>query len=432
MGDPAGPDVRSDIAHLGRRLGFGLRPSELDALAPGGYEAAVEDLLAVSGPDAADANPAPAFSVPRVAGTSVEARQAAEADRRRQSVELVTWWLRRMVATSLPLVEKMVLLWHGHFATSIQKVREPLYMYDQNQILRSSGLGRFTDLTMAVAKDPAMLVWLDSNSNVKGHPNENFARELMELFTLGIGNYSEDDVKEAARCFTGWGLDRASDSFVFRPRQHDDGAKTLLGRTGDLSGEDAITLVTGLAASARFVVGRLWSHLAYPVATTDPVVDDLVGAYGHGDVAALVKAIALHPRFRSADARNGLVKQPIEWMIGSLRALGLPADTRAGADLRSLGQTPFEPPSVGGWPQNAYWLSTASALARLRSATRLAGLADLSALTSTAEADRPAAVARLLGVDAWSAATASALSDAAANPKALVALALVSAEYVVN
>ncbi|MHB8671354.1 MAG: DUF1800 domain-containing protein [Acidimicrobiales bacterium] len=435
--------TRSRIAHLYRRAGFGATPAQLDDATAKGYEATVDGLLDLNRPDPrADSVTPPSFTDPTadplVQGGRVPAdpaaRKALQQRAHDEGRELVMWWLDRMVAAERPLAEKLTLIWHGHFATSIEKVRAASFMYRQNELFRSLGAGSFEALTQAVAKDPAMLVWLDSSSNVARSPNENFARELMELFTLGIGNYTEDDVKAAARCFTGWKLNRRTGTYSFAPAQHDHGQKTVLGHTGDLNGEDVITLLTRHPVSARFVVARLWSHFARPVATDDPVVADLAQAYaGDLDVAKLLRAMFLHPEFTSPAVRTGLVRTPIEWLVGALRALGLWAtDPALDAGLRQLGQVPFQPPNVGGWPQNAYWLTTASTLGRLRLAARLAVAADLSALSTASKPDRPDLVARLLSLDGWSPTTASALAGAAGDPRALVTLSLVSPEFLTN
>jgi uncharacterized protein (DUF1800 family) len=423
-------DTRARIAHLYRRAGFGARPDELDAAAARGYEATVVRLLEPHpGPDPV-APPALVVTDPSVlAGAQ---RPETQRQLRSDTETLILWWLDRM-ALANPLPEKLALLWHGHFATAIQKVRLAAFMHRQNQIFRSLGAGSFEALTQAVAKDPAMLIWLDSNTNKKGHPNENFARELLELFTLGIGNYSEDDVKEAARCFTGWTLDRASGAFAFHAPQHDDGSKTVLGQSGTFGGEDVITRITRAPASAAFVVAKVWSHLAYPVTPSDPVVPGLVRAYAADlDIGKLVRAVFLHPQFVSAQARTGLVKQPIEFVVGALRATGLKPSAHADVIplLTAMGQTPFEPPSVGGWPQNGYWLSTAAALARLRFAAAVASRADVTALGAMAPSTRPDAVARLLSVE-WTPATRAALAKTD-DARTLLTLALVAPEYVLN
>jgi uncharacterized protein (DUF1800 family) len=455
----------SDIAHLLRRAGFGATPAELDAAASAGYAATVESLLAGTGtaPDPTGDQVAPppfaAYQRPTGAAGTPQRLAATKAELRTLRAELAPlqeWWLDRMIVTSTPLREKLTLLWHGHFATAISKVQDPKLMYLQNQLFRTLGAGRFDDLTQAVAKSGAMMLWLDTATDKKAHPNENFARELMELFTLGVGNYTQDDVEAAARCFTGWAYDRATDQWRLQPRQHDDGVKTLLGTTGDLSGEDAITVILARPESARFVAAKVWSHLAYPVTPADPVVSDLVPAYGPGhDLTALLRAVLTHPAFLSPAARTGLVKQPIEYLVGAARSLGLDArGARLGANglpsptpppaggrprptlvtaATALAQTPFNPPNVGGWPQNGYWLNTATAVARQQIAQALARQADLSVVAGASPSQRPAAAARLLGVvDGWGPTTTAALAGVAGDPATLVATALVSPEYVLN
>ncbi|HEX9530632.1 MAG TPA: DUF1800 domain-containing protein [Acidimicrobiales bacterium] len=429
-------DIRAQVAHLYRRAGFGATAAELDQAASQGVEATVAKLMAGLGePDhGADAVADPLLGAAGAgavggAGQDRAARAQLAADRK----ALALWWLDRMAASTGPLREKLALLWHGHFATGIQKVRLAAYMFRQNQIFRALGAGSFETLTQAVAKDPAMLVWLDSNTNVRSHPNENFARELMELFTLGIGNYTEDDVKEAARCFTGWAVNRSADSFVFRANQHDGGVKTVLGRSGNFGGEDVVTVLTRSPAAARLVPARLWSHLAYPVSATDPVVSELATGYARDlSVDSLVRAILSHRKFMAPQARTGLVKQPVEYVVGAFRALGLKPSEHPEvlAALAGLGQVPFEPPSVGGWLQNGYWLSTAAALTRLRFAALVAGRADLSAIAGAAPAARPAALERLLSVN-WTPSTANTLANAT-DPRLVVALGLVAPEYVLN
>ena len=438
--------VRSDIALLHRRAGFGLKGPELDSLVPAGYEAAVEGLISgLRGPDpAGDAVAVPAFPDVRRPGktASPAERQAVNAELRAGLNALQDWWMQRMVATSTPLREKLTLFWHGHFATGVSKVRDPKLMYLQNELFRHQGSGSFEGLTQAVAKDGAMMFWLDTETDNAAHPNENFARELMELFTIGIGNYNQDDVTAGARSFTGWAYSRASYRYFFQAAQHDYGTKVFLDQTGDFNGTDVISILVRQPESARFVLAKLWSHFAYPVTPADPVVDDLVGSYGPGfDVAGALRAIFLHPAFRSEPTRTGLVKPPIEYLVGAARALGLKAGAppSGGGTGRlslarvssALGQEPFNPPSVGGWGQNSYWLDTATADIRLQAALLLARRADSSWIESLPVSQRPAAVADSLGLDGWGPTTAAALASQADRPQQLVALALVSPEYVV-
>ncbi|ADP82650.1 protein of unknown function DUF1800 [Pseudofrankia inefficax] len=441
---------RSDLAFLYRRAAFGARPAELDAAVGRGYAATVDALIGATA--TASLEPPPAFApltLPKSADPAARATYAKMV--RDQATTLAGWWMRRMVATDVPFVEKLTFFWHGHFATSIVKVRSAAMMLAQNQIFREQGTGRFDALALSAAHDPAMLVWLDAGQNRKEHPNENFARELMELFTLGIGNYTETDVREAARAFTGWRVDKARTGFQLAAAQHDDGTKTVLGKSGNLSGEDVIALVTHSPASARWVCGRLFTRFAAPTApTANPAAAAMLAAYGPTlDVGAAARAMLLSPAFLAT--RGQLVPQPVEYVVGVLRALGLrvapaAADgsgraTEAGAGpgalkqkavlavLSGLGQIPFDPPSVGGWPSNAAWLTTASTQVRAKFAAAAAAAADLSAIADEPAASRADAVAHLLSVDGWTVRTRTALAATGGNPARLVALALLSPEY---
>jgi uncharacterized protein (DUF1800 family) len=284
-----------------------------------------------------------------------------------------------------------------------------------------------------------MLIWLDAASDKKENPNENFARELLERFTMGIGTYSELDVRAAAFCFTGWRFDRATGSFVVDQHQHSTTPQTFLGIPGITTGQQVIDIASHSSASARYVPAAFWSHLAYPVTTSDPVVAELSIAYaGDHNVAKLLAAIFTHPKFTSAQAATGLVKQPVEYLVGALRALQVPPSAVMSSQLpvydvlADLGQIPFDPPSVGGWSQNEYWLSTAAALARWRFASRLARVADISPVSDVPPSSRLDAAAALLGITGWTAPSAATLREARANPEELMTLAMVSPEYVTN
>jgi uncharacterized protein (DUF1800 family) len=363
-----------------------------------------------------------------------QAQQAEQRTNREEGRRLGQWWIDRMVLSTTPLRERLTLFWHDHFATSVQKVKDPELMYRQNEIFRARGAGNFEALAQAVAKDPAMLVWLDANENRKGSPNENFARELFELFLLGIGNYTEADIREAARAFTGWQYRRQTGAFTLAPAQHDTASKTVFGQTGNFGGEDVIRMAVAQPASVTYVTSKLWSGFAYPVGAEHPVVKQLAAGFAKDlDVGQLMRAIFLHPEFVAPASRTGLVKQPIEYVVGTMRALGLRA-AAVGANLPTtldgLGQQPFAPPSVGGWPQNGYWLTTSFALSRLRFASTVASKAKVDVLAAVPVADRPAAVARLLSVDGWGTSTSTGLAQVANDPRALLSVALVAPEYV--
>ncbi len=434
-------ELISNLAHLYRRAGFGAPLDRLKQLAPAGYNAAVDALLVRSpGDPGADAIPRPNTVITLAASEieTIEERKARNQTRAAQRREITMWWMDRMVATSVPLREKLTFFWHGHFATSIEKVNEAAFMLSQNEIFRSLGSGRFEALTQAVAKDPAMMIWLDSNQNKKGSPNENFARELMELFTIGIGSYTDADVREAARAFTGWRINRKTGEFSVLKGQHDAGQKTILGRVGAYGGEEVISLLANHPAATRFVASKLWSRFAFPVNPDDPIVTEVAAGFASdGDITTLMRSIFRHPEFVSKRAKQGLVKQPVEWMVGALRALNLPfsnGPTRPQIllnALRDLNQVPFAPPSVGGWPQNGYWVSTATAHARLATAATLSRSANLSWLTGVPASQRLDVLASQLGLDGWTSATTAALVKAN-DPKSQLAIALVSPEYVLN
>jgi len=427
--------LRSDLAHLYRRAGFGATPAELDAAVTAGYAATVAAL--VRPPSASDqgvlATPPPQLTVappPAVKDTAAQ-RKAYQAQVSSEGRALGLWWLDRMVMATNPFPEKLTFFWHGHFATAMSKVRSAALMLRQNELLRTGGLGAFDALDLAIARDPAMMIWLDENQNIAGRPNENFARENMELFTLGYGNYSEDDVREGARCYTGWRYNHVSDAFVEVAAKHDNGVKTVLGHTGNFDGGDLIKILTHSDASYRWISTRVWCRFAKTI-TTDPVVNTLMTTYAPQlNIGALMNATFTSPLF--LQTKGELVKQPVEYVVGALRALKL----RAGNDiylgyLQSLGQVPFEPPNVGGWPFDDGWLTTAASYTRMKFARYVASHGDISAVADEPVSARADAAAHLLSVDTWGTQTRVALAQVAQDPQALMTLALCAPEYVVN
>jgi len=436
-------EERRDVALLWRRAGFGATPAELDRSVEQGWDATVAELCDTSAADpAAGAVTPPTFDTERILSSLAAAKDdkaAKKAGRqvaRQESQQLMLWWLRRMVAAERPLREKLTWFWHGHFATSVQKVRLAELMYGQNQSFRRLGTGDFEALAQALVIDPAMLLWLDGNKSSKADPNENLARELLELFLLGHGHhahqpYTEDDVKAAARALTGWRLDRTMTvTASFAANRHDGDSKTFLGETGRWGASDIVRIAVADDASAPFVVSRLCSRLVRPVEVDDPMVVDLAAGFGRDhDVSALCRRMFAHDGFRSAATRTGLVKQPVDWVVGAHRSLGLVPNAALLKPLQMLGQVPFLPPSVGGWPEGRAWLSTGAAEVRLRLARELAARADLSQVSSVSPAARPDATARLLGIDRWGPSSSAALSKAADDPTTLVTLALVAPEH---
>src|SRR5450432_4935955 len=232
----------------------------------------------------------------------------------REGLDLRGWWVEEMLATPSPLTERMTLFWHNHFVSSQQKVKLAELMYRQNVTLRANALGNFGVLLHAIGRDPAMVIYLDSAQNRKGTPNENFAREVMELFTLGEGNYTEQDVKEAARAFTGWSLDRTSGQFVFRRFIHDDGVKTVLGRTGNLDGDQVLDILLAQPATAEFVTSKLWREFVSPDPDPREVrrIAQLFRSSNY-DIKVALRALLTCDAFWAPENRGTLVKSPVEF-----------------------------------------------------------------------------------------------------------------------
>lgn len=439
---------RALVGHLLRRSGFGASGSEIDAAVGLGYQALVDGLFAPGADPGAEATPPPSgLAEPAAGGQATPAqKKAANAERTQAAYDLIAWWITRMTAARRPWAEKRTFFWHGHFATSVQKVRSAQLMLGQNQTQRALGGGDFRTLMRAMLTDPAMMIWLDAAGSTAKAPNENLARESMELFSLGVGNYTEQDVRQAALALTGWRLNRASGQAVFAPGPHAAGPETILGKTASFDVDSFTDLLMAQQANPRFIASRMWFRLASSSPIPTDVLARLTGAYGSGhDLAALARAVFTDPVFMSPasgtlSARYALVKQPVEYVVGVLRALRItpPADGAAKesailrAALTGMGQVPFLPPNVGGWPSGTLWLTTAATQARIVFAEWAATTGDLGQVADAAAADRIDAVAHLLGIDAFSDRTRSALADLAANPADLVGLALLSPEYAVN
>jgi uncharacterized protein (DUF1800 family) len=261
----------------------------------------------------------------------------------------------------------MTLFWHNHFATSIAKVQRTTLMFDQNRLLREHALGKFGPFLLAMSKDTAMLHWLDSNSNVKAHPNENYARELMELFSLGVGHYTEKDIREAARAFTGWHTD--GDAYEFNPKFHDDGEKTVLGQKGNWNGDDVVRIVLGREDAARFLVRKLYrSFISEQEEPPDSLLEPLADSFRQSDydIGALMRTLLSSRHFFSAYAFRRRIKSPVEFVLGAVRATvgGQVLQQVLVGRLEAMGQQLFAPPNVKGWRGAQAWLSTSTVLAR--------------------------------------------------------------------
>ena len=282
-------------------------------------------------------------------------------------LELVTWWLNRMAQTPNPLREKLTLFWHGSFATSVQKVKQAYLMWQQNETLREYSLANYGNLVKAVSRDPAMMIYLDTRENKKEHPNENFARELMELFTLGIGNYTEDDIQNSARAFTGYRINPKDDTFRYAPFQHDDGPKTFFDQSGKFGGDDIINLILQKPACAQYITRKLWKFFAYenPSPTLVGQLGSSFRSYKY-EIRPMMQEILRSAEFYSPRAIRMQIKSPVQWLVQTSKILetDMPQGLVAVNALRQMGQMPFVPPNVKGWDGGKAWITTSTLLFR--------------------------------------------------------------------
>ena len=424
---------RLEIARLFHRTGFGPKPGEFAEALRAGVASTRSKILSppstvsfVTPPVLTDLGPRPAPNSPDVVEFSQQLRY--------QNQQLFLWWLDEMATSPHTLQEKMTWFWHGHWATSIGKVNYALPMFNQNVTMRKYALGNFKDFAKAMFSDGALQVWLDGQENTVKAPNENFSREMMELFTLGVNRYTETDVKELARAFTGYQVSRSSGVVTFNARRRDSASVTVLGKSGVMSPEEVIDHLVSQENSGLFVAERIWYRF---VSSQEPLPQNhpMVKAFAGRDISALMKSLIESTAF--SQQQYSMVKSPVEWFIGLCRALTitpsqLPSPTKLYGFLEKLSQVPLSPPNVGGWPVDQAWLSSASAQFRVSFATSLIGQANLAEFTAVAPLKRPAYLADLLGVVEWSSRTAYAMRGVRDNPERLLVTAVCSPEYVVS
>jgi len=382
------------IAHLMRRAGFGANREQIGMHANAGYQNTVEALLNPGEEDRMDDHLIRRFH-PELSGMMGPNAPGQN-------------WLYRMATTSAPLREKMALFWHGIFATGYAKVIHGKALSDQTRMFRTFGMGSFKDLLIQLSKDPAMIIWLDNQDNHNGAINENFGRELLELFTMGVGNYTERDIKECARAFTGWTIanceymelrsQRDSDwpygriawHFKYHPEDHDDGEKEFLGQRGRFNGEDIIHIICQQEATARFISRHLYSFFVsdeppvpewrYTTPTNPEAIDELTRVYfdSNYDITAMLKALFNSSYFQSQDSWYSKVKSPVELVAGVLRLTGEFNRPRREIIDRYfqasyMGQFLNNPPSVEGWHQGTDWLDTGTLVERVNFASQQIG-----------------------------------------------------------
>ena len=406
--------ARQDVAHLLRRAGFGGSDSELTALTGATREACVDAVMGFAAGDSVPEGP----DVGQPAWIVNDEQWQVHSD-------VLTWWFERMVSlpnpTSVPgvipaigaaspLQEKLTMFWHDHFACGQDKIYDIEAMWDQARMFRRQCLGSFTDLLRATSIHPAMLVYLDNESNVVGSEQENFARELMELHTIGVGNFTEGDVVAMARAWTGhntvgWTGDFWDSTYVYRSEDHDHADKTLFGVTDNWNGNaafgggrdtiDELCVLSKQDQTARYIARKLFRWFAYSN-PSDPLIQGLADVFVASgmSIAALVRAVLIHDEFWGSNARWAQVTTPVEYMVRFMRHVPVaPADSGLRWRMEPMGQTLLDPPSVAGWPSGSAWMSTAGAWARggairgLRWAARDAGfLAGVENMSSVAGA----------------------------------------------
>jgi len=357
--------------HLLFRAGFGGKQNEIETTLGKGLPGALDHLF--SGPSRP--LPAPKWLEEDKKINPREVRQMGDDDKkmlqmrnRQHTAELQGGWIQFMMSAPAPadmLHEKMVFFWHGHFATSEQKVKATPFIYDQLKLFHQHALGNFGDLLHAIIRDPAMLRYLDNDQNQQGKPNENLARELMELFSLGTGNYTEQDIREGARALTGYSLEPYQ--FRFRRFLHDSGSKTILGRTGNFNGDDFVNLILEQPACAEFITRKLWVYFASEN-PPDDIIKTLANRFRESkyDIKILLREIFGHAEFYSAEAMGTQIKSPIQLVVGAARTLGLAVNNFEfyGRTLLMMGQVPYLPPNVKGWPGGRAWIDTSRLVTR--------------------------------------------------------------------
>jgi uncharacterized protein (DUF1800 family) len=409
--------------HLLNRAGFGGTPEEVQAMVDLGFEGAVHRIVLYEGirdpltppawldrplevnlpegparrrPPAQTIQPDPAAPAP---GPAMEARVPREQLQRARQLlmranrgrieELRAWWLDRMVRSPRPLEEKMTLFWHGHFATQATRVRIPQMIHAHLDLLRRNATGSFRELVLGVSRDPAMLVYLDNNRNRREQPNENYARELMELFTLGVGHYTETDVKEAARAFTGWSMGvqgergrraagpmlqlriaagEAKPTFMFRPAWHDDGEKQFLGQRGRFDGDDIVRILLEQPRCAEFICAKLVRAFVDEERPRPELVAALADVMRREDyqLKPVLEALFTSRDFYADDVIAGQIKSPVQLVVGAMKQLRAEVEPPVALNLalRQMGQLPLDPPNVAGWDGGKHWINTTTLLAR--------------------------------------------------------------------
>lgn len=426
---------RRNLSRLIHRIGFGPRPGQFEDYLSRGFTQASE--VALAGADTYSPSLATSLGLfdlgPQPAPNTIDIVDYA--DMKRLQLRIMSlWWLDQMVIQENPFTERMTWFWHGHWATSYAKVDEPIVMFEHVNRLRKNATRNFRDMARDLVLDGALIYWLDGQRNTSQAPNENLSRELMELFILGVNRYSENDVKESAKALTGYKVQKSSGLVTRNLRQSFAGSINILGISGRF---DALTLTDWLVSQRdcqRFIPERLWYR--FISSSTDlPANSSIESAFSNREIKPAIEALVRHPGF--TNPLNTQVKSPVDWLVSVLRAGNIVPSEFERPDyllnlLVSLGQRPYFPPNVGGWPADEAWLSAASTQTRISAAQYLTKKMDLTPISGLSDAARIEGLSNWLGIASWSDRTKQALNGAIRDPQRLAVLAICSPEYLVN
>ena len=361
-----------EARHLLARTGFGSpSPNEIDIIMPLSYDEAVNSIL--DGVLKKASTPIPKFlnnpsDHPKIKYMNAKTKKAFQSRGQKERKSIKYWWIKEMLTTPSPFTERMVLFWHNHFVSEISKVQYAKWSHEQNSIFRKYAIGNFKKLLIEVSTGPAMMKYLDTSKNKKNKPNENFAREVLELFTLGEGNvYTEEDIRESSRAYTGWQIDYSTGKFIFKLRSHDNGVKTFLGKEGQFDGVDIINIILEQPRVAEHLAAKLWREFVSD--EINPVeikkLAKIIRNYKY-NLKPMMKALFMSDSFRDPRNRGILIKSPVELTIGTIRLLGLtpPEIKTVWIHQRKSGQDIFQPPDVKGWRGGKAWISSTTTLSR--------------------------------------------------------------------
>jgi len=359
----------SDTRHLVSRTSYGQHWGDVKTLVGKTRAEAIKTLLYASKPSKPTAPKlTPYKNVQRMSMLDAAGKKRARKMIMQESASLKRWWMLHLLKTDTPVNERMTVFWHNHFTSSLEKVEQPDLMFAQNKLLREHSLGNFRTLLHKIARDPAMLIYLDGSKNVKGSPNENFARELLELFTLGRGHYNERDIKAAAIAFTGWGVDRNQGRYVYDARKHDFRPVTFMGRTGKFTGDQIIDIILEKPRTADLIAEKFWREF---ISDSHPDMR-YIKRWGHAfrksnyDIKTLFTEVLKSDAFWSPQYKGTLTKSPIDLLVGTLRTLPFPKlpSSELVHISQLLGQDIFDPPTVKGWTGGTSWIDTQTLLVR--------------------------------------------------------------------